>query len=163
MVVFVDQRLAFPSDGAGRNFSKGKGHLRWGGMLGGDQILSIGICTLGSLWYYWWFRNPASTTWDGASKPFVNNGIFTTNLNWWAYRISEPLTGGSMSWRVSFWESKILRRKCGAWKNQKIFLPNGGVNGDESHGRSKNYLKQTQGCRRQDVCHDTMMFFGINN
>ena len=29
------------------------------------------------------------TTWDVSQNP-VNNGISTTNLNWWVYRISEP-------------------------------------------------------------------------
>ena len=39
MAVFVD--LAFPSDGAGRNFSKGKGHLRWGGCWEGIKYSQL--------------------------------------------------------------------------------------------------------------------------
>ena len=33
-----------------------------------------------------------TTTWDWKKKKVVNNGIFTTNKNWLAGRISEPST-----------------------------------------------------------------------
>jgi len=42
---------------------------------------------LGSLQYEFDGRNPAITNWDGKNeKTLVNNGISTTNLNWWVYR-----------------------------------------------------------------------------
>ena len=34
-------------------------------------------------WYCWWFRNPAITTVCMSVSNPANNGIFTTNLNWW--------------------------------------------------------------------------------
>ena len=36
---------------------------------------------------YCWWNKSQTTTWNGA-RTWVNHGIFTTNLNWWVYRIS---------------------------------------------------------------------------
>ena len=41
--------------------------------------------------HYCWWKKSQTTTWDGAKTP-VNNGISTTNLNWFSRRISEPST-----------------------------------------------------------------------
>ena len=78
-------------------------------------------------------RNPKQPPF-GCTKPVVNNGISTTNFNWWVYRISEPSTKSakilwkrSKSWRNNVWKN-LLKWSSDPWRfwqNMGIQNPSG--------------------------------------